>query len=270
MQTTWTVKELASKLVPLYDEREAMNVAKIITEYSKETGIVDIIEINQIIERLRSGEPVQYIVGYAWFYGRRFELTPAVLIPRPETEELVFWILEDWKKRGPVKILDIGTGSGCIAVTLAKELPEAVIIATDISVEALSIARINSVKHPVNVELIESDILQDGLNDFGVMHVIVSNPPYVSFEEFENLDSSVKGFEPRIALGHDSGDPLVFYHAIAETAGLHEAGAIYVELNEFHAAAVAIIFKEQGYQVELRRDMQGKVRMLKAIRLIDN
>lgn len=265
MPYTLTIEKLASRLVPQFGEREAMNVAKIVAEYFADAGESEKVDVDQVLKRLCTGEPVQYVVGYTWFYGRRFEVTPAVLIPRPETEELVLWILEDWKHKPSVCILDIGTGSGCIPVTLALEMKQVDIKATDISQNALSIARINAALHSVNVKLIHSDALQDRFEDMGVFDVVVSNPPYVSHEEFEGLDLSVKAHEPRIALGHESGDALIFYRAIAERAKVRKGGAIYVELNEFHADAIATIFMEAGYQVELREDLQDKIRMLKAI-----
>jgi release factor glutamine methyltransferase len=264
MQTNWSVEDLAAELNRRLGEREAMNVARIVVEYFKSTKAIDKEDIELVLKRLLRGEPVQYVVGYTWFYGRQFEVSSAVLIPRPETEELVYWILEDWKKKGPARIIDIGTGSGCIPVTLALELERADITATDISEEALSVTQANASKHTVNVSFIKSDILQDGLHEFGKFHVIVSNPPYVSFEEFEKLDPSVKGFEPRVALGHESGDPFIFYRAIAQGAELLDGGAIYVELNEFHVEAIREIFENHGYQVEIRNDMQGKPRMLRA------
>jgi len=267
MRRMRTIEDLANKLISHVDKREAMNIAKIIAEYLEAAGIGDFTEIDMILDRVRTGEPVQYIVGHTWFYGRPFEITPAVLIPRPETEELVHWILEDWKNRQSIRIIDIGTGSGCIPITLALEMDIQIVEATDISTPALSIALNNVSKHAVNVKLIESDLLKDGFNELGVFDVIVSNPPYVSQDEFENLAPSVKDFEPHIALGHHSGDALIFYRSIAEMARLNDGGAIYVELNEFHSEEIEGIFKEQGYTVELRKDLQGKVRMLKATRV---
>jgi len=264
MQSMWTINELVPRLAPEFGDREAMNIAKIIAEYIGEADVTGKDDIERIIERLRSGEPVQYVVGYAWFYGRRFNVGPEVLIPRPETEELVFWILEDWKHKSSLQVLDIGTGSGCISVTLSYEMDRPDVKATDISNDALSTARINASELAVNVVFIESDVLTDGLRELGRYDVVVSNPPYISIREFENLNPSVKEFEPGIALAPVSGDPLIFYRVIAEEAQLHEDGAIYVELSEFHAPAIETIFNDRGYIVEIRKDMQGKLRMLKA------
>jgi len=269
MHSDWTAEMLASKLEQQYDDREAMNIARIVVEYIEENNVVARIDVERILDRLRTGEPVQYVVGYTWFYGRQMKVNNAVLIPRPETEELVFWILEDWKRSSSARILDIGTGSGCIPVTLALEMDQCEFVATDISGDALSIARINAMKHAVNVSFIESDYLANENDDLGKYDVIVSNPPYISIGEFEEMSPSVKDFEPRLALSHESGDPLIFYRAIAEQAALNIGGAIYVELNEFHADEITGIFKNHGFHVELRKDLQGKIRMLKAMNGID-
>lgn len=264
MRSNISIEEIAAELTNKLGEREALNVASIVVEFLEgEGGGVD---VKGILERLHGGEPVQYVVGCAWFYGRRFEISPAVLIPRPETEELVFWVLEDWRQKGSVRILDIGTGSGCIPITLSLEIEQAEVYATDISSEALSIAQLNADNQSIDVSFIQSDLLEDGLIDFGEFHVVVSNPPYVSESEFEKLRTSVKEFEPRIALGHKSGDPLIFYRAIAEKAMVVAGGAIYVELNEFYVEETRSIFELAGYQVELQKDMQGKYRMLRAKR----
>lgn len=257
-----TVRDIAARLAPVFEEREAMSVAKIVVEHLEEKGSGDD-EIQQIINRLSKGEPVQYVVGKSWFYGRAFDVNAHVLIPRPETEELVYWVVQDWKSHEGIRILDIGTGSGCIPVTLGLEMPNSEITAIDISRDALAVAQSNASKHDVNVDFSKLDYLKKGDDSLGMFDVIVSNPPYISNEEFGKLPDSVKAFEPQVALAHESGDPLVFYRAIANTKVLKKGGAIYLELNEFHAEAIERLFVEQGFKTELQKDMQGKVRMLK-------
>ena len=250
------VREIASALERL-DDRESINVARMLVEYSKDQNI-----LTDLIRRVNSGEPVQYVLGHAWFYGRRFEITPSVLIPRPETEELVYWIRADLKDSSRLDLVDIGTGSGCIAVSVALELPQIVVHAIDISAEALDIARTNANTLGAEVRFSQRDVLKRGLDrDYDI---IVSNPPYVSMGEFEALAPAVREYEPRIALGHESGDPLIFYAAIANTSSLKKDGAIYVELNEFRSEDINDLFRKAGYETVIRQDMQGKDRMLKA------
>ena len=250
------IREIATQLVGL-DEREALNVARILHECATSEQ-----ELIAGIDKVNSGVPVQYVVGEAWFYGRKFSVDKSVLIPRPETEELVYMICGDLKTRGSLSLVDIGTGSGCIAITIALELPEVSVTAIDISSQALDVARSNAEALDAYVEFNQRDFLLEGVN--GQYDVIVSNPPYVSASEFDELADAVRMHEPRVALGHESGDPLIFYRAIAGTTALKEAGAIYVELNEFRAGEIDEVFRREGYNTAIVKDMQGKDRILKA------
>ena len=255
------IKAIAARLKAL-DERESLNVAQILAEYMHAHDITSEEEVQLLIDRVNSSEPIQYITEHTWFYGRRFQVNESVLIPRPETEELVDWIIRDRKETGPCTILDIGTGSGCIAVTLALELPEADMYALDVSDDALGVARHNADAFEAEVHFEQRDFITDEL-EHG-FDVIVSNPPYVSPDELDALDPSVRDHEPHLALGHASGDPLIFYRRIAQKGRLHKNGAVYVELNEFRWKEIEALFHLEDFTTQVENDMQGKPRMLKA------
>lgn len=256
-----TAKEIAESLNG-FDERERLNVAKILLEHVRARKITSTQAIDSLIKRVNDGEPIQYITQHTWFYGRCFHVDDSVLIPRPETEELVDWVVKERRGKGPCTILDVGTGSGCIAVTLAQELPDADVYALDISEGALAIARQNADAFEAEVHFFHTDFLNE-VFEHGY-DVVVSNPPYISAMEYDQLAQSVKDFEPRIALGHESGDPLIFYRRIAQKARLHQGGSIYVEMNEFRWKEIVALFHIEGYKTNIEKDMQGKPRMLKA------
>ena len=214
--------------------------------------------LNEYLQRLLKYEPVQYILGYAEFYGLKFKVTPAVLIPRPETEELVELIGEEISDP-KLSILDIGTGSGCIPITLKKNIAQAEVTSVDISEDALKIARENAQSNGVEVTFIHMDILKDA--PARGYDVIVSNPPYIGFDEKERMNDNVLIHEPHLALF--SEDPLQFYKRIAEIAPqiLNPGGKIYVEVSEFRATEVADLFGKLG-QVAIKKDMSGKDRIV--------
>ena len=223
-------------------------------------------KIASMVDRLEAGEPVQYIAGHAWFYGLKMMVTPAVLIPRPETEELVEWVFNEWKNAThPIRILDIGTGSGCIAITLKNLLQEkATVLAIDVSSEALSIAKKNAGTLSQEVEFRQHDFLKSGFNGLGKFDVIVSNPPYVSSTVEQGLRDSLK-FEPRLALYPEGDDVNIFYKKLSALGKnqLEEGGACFVELNEFNSVAIRGIFEREHWTVvETRKDLQGADRML--------
>lgn len=214
------------------------------------------------IERINQGEPVQYILGEAWFMNRRFEVNPSVLIPRPETEEMVSHVAA----LTPRTILDLGTGCGCISVSLALEIPEADVYAIDISDHALATAENNARFHQAKVTFAHANIL-DFENPFEVnaFDLIISNPPYVKENEKPEMRRNVLDFEPHLALFVPDQDPLVFYRHIAE-AGLRflaPRGAIWVEINSYLGEETAATFREAGYShVRLLKDFFGKERFL--------
>lgn len=223
--------------------------------------------INAFIDRINQHEPIQYILGEAYFYGRKFLVNPAVLIPRSETEELVYQCIHENTVPGKnAKILDIGTGSGCIALTLKLELPTAQVIATDISLEALAVAQNNANHLGAQVQFLHHDILNNDL-PFHDLDMIVSNPPYIAQLEKPTLDQNVVNYEPHLALFATPDDPLVFYKAIAEKAqkALRPGGMVLVEINERFGDATAEIFLTNNYnEVIITKDIHGKDRIISA------
>jgi release factor glutamine methyltransferase len=282
----WNLKKVISVLEDreIADDREAQNLAGWIWEEimgwspseSRDLNSEEEEKLAVSIARLTVGEPVQYISGYAWFYGIKLKVTPDVLIPRPETEELVEWILKDLKnfREKTIRILDIGTGSGCIVIALKKHLGEkADIIAMDISQSALNVAAENAIATNTTIKFIQRDFLKDSLNDLGQFDIIVSNPPYILYQEAGNEITDQLRYEPSVALYPAGDDPNVFYSGIAETCMkyLFPHGACYVEMNEFRVDQIQQYFKDNGWdKIEIRKDLQGSNRMLKASPGIQN
>ena len=220
--------------------------------------------LDKIIRRLNNHEPVQYILGEAWFYGRKFTINSFVLIPRPETEILVKAVIDRCRKKKILSILDIGTGSGCIAVSLALELPTAKVIATDISSDALSVAQRNADQMNTPVQFHRHDILSQSLN-FGPLDVVVSNPPYVLNGEKSLMKRNVSDFEPHLALFVPNSNPLLFYHAIAEKAkhALKSGGFLITEINEQLGHQTASLFQANGFgDVKIMKDLSAKDRFV--------
>lgn len=217
-----------------------------------------------VIERLLNYEPIQYILGSTFFFGSDFIVDKQVLIPRPETEELISWILDQVDTNQPIKILDVGTGSGCIAISLAKQLPRAEVYAMDISSGALSIAKQNAEANGVVVQFIEASVL-DWENQDLLFDVIVSNPPYVRESEKEMMSPNVLNHEPRLALFVENNNPLLFYKAILEMSkkNLTIEGLIFFEINEYLAEETKSLFLSTFFEgVQLKADIFSKKRML--------
>lgn len=226
-------------------------------------------KIEKVLARLKTFEPIQYILGETEFFGLPFKVTSKTLIPRPETEELVQWILDEvlYFKNKPelLEILDIGTGSGCIAISLAKHLPDANVSALDISEEALRIAKENAEANEVSISFFESDILACESLPEGY-DFIVSNPPYVRELEKHFMEANVLAHEPEIALFVEDADPLLFYRKIADLAkvSLKPNGALFFEINEYLGEDMVSLLEDMGFkQIEIRKDIYGKDRMLK-------
>jgi release factor glutamine methyltransferase len=236
---------------------------------SKELSDTEKKEIRKIVERLRQWEPIQYILGETTFYGLRFLVNPFVLIPRPETEELADHILKECTGQ-KIRVLDIGTGSGCIAVTLSKYLPDAEVVAVDISKEALQTAGANNRANHTDVSFIQTDILaaEQAKEDIrGTFDVIVSNPPYVMEWEKDRMEKNVLLYEPEQALYVPDDDPLLFYRKIACFARdkLNKGGSLYLEINAQCGNETVCLLQREGYKkVEIRQDLSGKDRMIKA------
>lgn len=219
--------------------------------------------------RLLTHEPLQYVLGTAHFAGLELEVTPATLIPRPETEELVALILREQQGRSGLRILDIGTGSGCIPIALGLGLSGSCLTAVDISAEALAVARRNAATYAVPIHFQQVDILTAEPHLPAPLDVLVSNPPYVLEEERLQMRPNVLQFEPATALFVPNHDPLLFYRRIA-TLGqqwLRVGGTLYFEINEQYATATADMLRQLGYtQVEVQADIFGKDRMARATR----
>lgn len=269
-----TYRQLWQRLVPVYGEGEAQAIARLIYEVRYGLTLSDLLmgrdssvpqdELEQIAIRLERQEPVQYILGQADFCGRMFIVNKHVLIPRPETAELCQWIVPS------KKILDIGTGSGCIAITLAAEMPEAELTAWDISEEALKVAEENAKRTNVHVSFEQIDILHLPSN---LLHqtydLIVSNPPYICNKERACMEANVLEHEPHTALFVPDDDPLLFYRAIAQygQTALEPEGWLYFEINPLYAQPLSDMLHMMSYHdIELKLDQYGKQRMIRAKR----
>ena len=226
-------------------------------------------QLSDITERLRQDEPLQYIEGKAQFCGMIFSVTPAVLIPRPETAELVEWIATEHTSQDP-HILDLGTGSGCIAIALSQRLPAATIDACDISPDALTIAKQNGKANDAQVSFFQHDMLDSADLLPHSYHILVSNPPYIMQSEASDMEQHVTEWEPHTALFVPDNDALRFYRAIAEigqTDALLPGGQIYVEINQALGQETTELFESYGYkEVTLRKDIYGKDRMVKCVK----
>ena len=280
--------ELWHLLAQKYDEGEAKAIARMAYEVrfgltfsdlclGKDTQLSadDQTELEEIAMRLLQGEPIQYVLGQADFCGRTFKVNEHVLIPRPETEELCRWIVSEVRgKRLEVRdysVLDIGTGSGCIAITLAAEISETKVTAWDISEEALEVARENAKCTDVHVSFEQVDALHltsDILHQTsGVFDLIVSNPPYICNKERETMEANVLEHEPHTALFVPNDDPLLFYRAIAQygQTALKEGGWLYFEINPLYAEALHEMLSKMSYHdIEIKEDQYGKQRMIRA------
>lgn len=275
-----TYRELWRTLEPLYGNGEARAVTDYVLDVCFGLSKADIMcgaveemtaektaELNKIFGRLMEGEPVQYVLGRAEFSGRWFNVRPGVLIPRPETEELCAWITADSKASGSPKVLDIGTGSGCIAITLQLDMPESNVTAWDISADALDVARENAKQLGANVSFVKQDALN--AKPEGEWDVIVSNPPYICEKEKKDMAVNVLEHEPHTALFVPDADPLLFYRAITRLAvqTLNKGGRLYFEINPIYADDTCRMMQAEGMTaVELRSDMYGKQRMAKGVK----
>lgn len=269
------------KLIPLYGREETRvffyELAEFFLQIKKHELVFysdlqctpsQIESFEHALERLVQHEPLQYILGVTEFMGCPIEVAPEVLIPRPETEELVGWMLEDIKQRAApkIQILDIGTGSGCIAIALAKHVPQAEVFAVDISTKALEIAQKNAQLNGVKIHFIEGNIL-DVITLNKTFDIIVSNPPYITPAEKSLMKANVLDYEPHGALFVPENQPLLFYEAICRlaTAHLSPAGQLYLEINEAYGRQIIDLLTSYGYlHYTLKKDLYGKDRMVKA------
>ena len=279
------VNNMLHRLLEVYPEGEARALVRYVLEVRYNISIPDIYmgkdrhfseeeraESDFIVERLLHQEPVQYILGQADFHGLTFNVAPGVLIPRPETEELVDWVLEELGRLKNATVLDVGTGSGCIAVSLAKTCPGAKVSALDVSPAALEIAHANAQAIGVEVNMLCGDILHPDGNDVlskSSWDIIVSNPPYICDSKAMEMSKNVLGFEPHEALFVPDDNPLLFYKAIADYSirKLNPEGKLFVEINRAYADEVMMLFSDKGFVgVELKKDMYDNNRMVKCIK----
>ena len=280
-------KELWHRLTHIYDAGEAKAIVRWVLDVRFDMSWTDILcgkvtelsahdqtELEKIMQRLEKGEPVQYIIGVADFFGRQFHVAPGVLIPRPETEELCRWIISQKGQSPLCEILDIGTGCGCIAITLALELPDAKVTAWDISDDALRIAAGNAKSLGANVTFKHRDVLDSSLFTLDSSHLkwdlIVSNPPYIQPIECDEMAKNVLDYEPQIALFAPEDNPIVFYQCIGDYAWQHlnPGGLLFFELNPLTADQVCDSLRMTGFkEIEIHKDQFGKSRFLKATKI---
>jgi release factor glutamine methyltransferase len=278
-----TQNYVKSKLGDLFSETEIRKIVKLIickrlgwsdTDFvlNQENRLSesDLLYVRSIVNRLLNGEPFQYILGETDFFGLSFFCTPAVLIPRPETEELVQLILNSVDQKSSLKIVDLCTGSGCIGISLAANLPVSNVILTDISTEALQFAQKSADLNKIKIESLCHDVLHENAFDSfddNSLDVIVSNPPYIPIQDKAQMKNHVLEYEPHIALFVENSNPLVFYQKISENARklLKPTGHLFFEINPEFSNELVKILDELGFvNIELMKDLQGKYRMLKA------
>ena len=270
------VAYIRSRLQPYYTAEEVSALSRIVccdllgqapTDYYLGKDIVlsskKEQELEDILQRLSRFEPLQYIEGRTLFLGREFWVAPGVLIPRPETEELVELMLKEIP--ADARILDVGTGSGCIAISLAKELPDTLVTAWDVSPEALSVARVNARKLQANVRFVECDVLACQVDKAGLYDVIVSNPPYVTEAEKADMEPNVLQWEPSLALFVPDDDPLRFYRRIAVLGRdmLADGGRLYFEINRAYGREMVEMLRAMGYVgVRVEKDLSQNDRFV--------
>ena len=268
-------QQLLFQLYHIYDDREAQSIAGWVMEHLTGWEKIDRIlnknvklslpkqeELKEITEQLLQHKPVHYILHQAWFQGMKLYVDENVLIPRPETEELVEWAASEFSGK---TILDVGTGSGCIPIALKKKFPHASVSACDISEGALKVAARNASEQNTPIELIQIDFLdKEERNKLPVFDVIVSNPPYIAVSEKSEIDKHVVEYEPHTALFVPNEDSLVFYEALADFGQTHLSGFMMMEIHYLKGQEVKQLFEQKGYTVELRKDMHGNDRMIKA------
>lgn len=270
--------QLKADLVFLYDENEASNLAnqaiEHITQLNRTERLLNkqqpllpqqLEQLNSVSLQLKTGKPIQYIFNEAWFGGLAFFVNEHVLIPRPETDELVELITTTISPNS--SLIDIGTGSGCIPISIKKKLPYTTVTAIDVSDKALEIAQKNAVKHEADIELLHLNFLDEAnWQQFEKYDVIVSNPPYIKQKEITTMHKNVVEFEPHLALFVEDNDALIFYKKVIQFSSHHlnKNGFVFVEINEALGVETLQLFIENKFQAILIKDMQGKDRMIKA------
>lgn len=273
-----TIQYIEKELAGLYPKTEIKAFVRLILEHVFGLSYTDQVlqrrkkadeplkkSVVEVVERLKAFEPIQYILGETEFFGMKLKVNPAVLIPRPETEELISWVLEQRTEENPA-VLDVGTGSGCIALALKKSFNGAEVWAVDFSQQALQIAHENGRKNSLDVNFFQADILSWENYEWRNFSLIVSNPPYVRESEKGVMSDNVLKYEPETALFVPDSDPLLFYRRIAEFAQRHleENGWLYFEINEAFGNETHRLLENAGFcSVETKHDLSGKARMIR-------
>jgi release factor glutamine methyltransferase len=276
-----TIRQFREELSQIYNVHEAFQFVWLIFDHihgwsktdmmlrdDTKLTVSDHLFVQKALERLKNHEPIQYILGETEFFGLPFEVNSSVLVPRPETEELVEWIIENVEPDRTLRVLDIGTGSGCIAISLARHLPDTSVTAWDVSPEALRTAENNAEKNEVSVSFVQRDVLLITTEEMDQFDIIVSNPPYVRDSEKELMQENVLNHEPHLALFVKDQDPLLFYRKIAQLAArsLSAGGLLFFEINRDMGQATIDLLANLGFRdMELRKDLSGNYRMLKAV-----
>ncbi len=272
--------ELLLQLYEIYDDKESANIANWVIEYLTDFKKIDriinknfilntqqVIQFADVSKELATRKPVQYVLGEAYFYGLKLKVNEHVLIPRPETEELVEWVIESYKGFLDPRVIDVGTGSGCIPIALKRTVPNAFVTALDISEDAIEVARENAAINKTDVDFVQFNFLDEAAwPELGSYDCIVSNPPYIRQYEAKQMHENVLAFEPHLALFVPDDEPLLFYKALAHFSQNHLTtnGFIFLEINEALAAAVYDLYSTFNYtSIEVKKDMQGKDRMVK-------
>ena len=280
-------QSLATALDGLYENREAATIAGMVMEFvtgkskmdrwlqkNELLPIEDLKRLEKYSKELLTGKPVQYVLGEAWFAGLCLQVNEHTLIPRPETEELVnlcaSWAATNKIQDAPLQILEVGTGSGCIAIALQKKMPAAIITAIDISAEAIEVATINAAKYNAPIQFKTFDFLNEARwPEMGNYDIIISNPPYIADIEKESMAGHVLDFEPHTALFVTNNNPLIFYSALANFGNkyLNKNGALFVEINQALGIQTQDVFEQKNYTTLLKKDLFENDRMIEAIKL---
>lgn len=267
LATVYPQSEAKAMTRLIFERLKGFTPADLVLKGAQEVGDYIIGKTQQVVNRLLKNEPIQYIFGIADFYGMDFKVTPDVLIPRSETAELVDIIVKDWGGRADLEVADLCTGSGCIAVALARNLPFSCVAAVDVSAPALSVAKENAKNLKARINFVEADVLSLSSQPDS-FDIIVSNPPYITEKEKEGMDANVLDYEPHLALFVPDDDPLKFYKPIAEfaTVSLKSSGMLYFEINPDYAAEISNCLRGSGFEdIEIIKDSSAKNRFIKAV-----
>lgn len=265
LKLVYEPQEASAITYMVFEALAGISKQTIITQPNRQFEPIIKERLETALQRLKKLEPVQYVIGYAWFCDLRFKVSPAVLVPRPETEELVNEVLQYVEKLPSATLLDIGTGSGCIPISIKTKMPALEVTAVDVSEDALAIAKENAASLAADIQFIQSNFLQEeNWNELGTYDVIVSNPPYIPETEEQKMHTNVTAYEPHLALFVPDSKPFIFYEKIAAFGLQHlsASGCIFMETHEDFAKEVQAIFTALGYEARIKKDFFEKERMV--------